>query len=623
MSDRRENIVPNPPRWKPNPNPTSINVPGLDTSAPVHDQIEQIEQLITIKLQNIDENFSKIHNVLASKLLPAVKRYAVGTEPVREAAKFWTSFYEQAAQIRIPTSDDHSTVNDFPSQQEISSNTSDHTIQDDSILDTESDASQEATVHLQEDPTITTTESSFHPNQDAFSSTPATARITHSHESTVASVESPSWSASLESPFVRLSNEVKNFSLTDEASSFAPSEVSDSMHLPDEPTPAPKSTASQHSSRKRKNTPLRENLLRHQLYSASDMSSIGATSESTSPLKPRSKSKTPIPKTLNPYLPPGTDSRKWDGVVDLRDPSTATPHRSRRPQAASSSKEATKPKHTSDDDDDDLDSLPPGMSPPVMMSPVRRQNHSLLAPTPSKNASARIKQDILRSVQRGRQYDVTHSIAESSLSTMPTPPSFSQYIDRGPPDITDSLTDPSFDSMMRRVGLEVPSSSAPGPSTIGGIVDDSATPVYDDLDSDDSMDDFNPTAHPSAAFLMATQGMRASDDDSFGSSNQSTDSLNDEEAHLEGAAPVHPFAGGIEDTGDDDSDSFEEYAPGDGAHTETLFGVAPGQRRAAGQQRGQPLRMLGQEILDDITATGTYVGGVEESPTPAAWGGNR
>lgn len=40
-----------------------------------------------MKIQNIDENFSKIHNALANKLLPAVKRYAVGTEPVREAAK--------------------------------------------------------------------------------------------------------------------------------------------------------------------------------------------------------------------------------------------------------------------------------------------------------------------------------------------------------------------------------------------------------------------------------------------------------------------------------------------------------------------------------------------------------
>ena len=38
-------------RWEPNPDPRNIQVHGLDTTAPVQDQIEQIEQLITIRLQ--------------------------------------------------------------------------------------------------------------------------------------------------------------------------------------------------------------------------------------------------------------------------------------------------------------------------------------------------------------------------------------------------------------------------------------------------------------------------------------------------------------------------------------------------------------------------------------------
>jgi DASH complex subunit ASK1 len=44
-------IPPNPPRWRPNPDPTTIDVPGLDVTASINDQIEQIEHLITIKLQ--------------------------------------------------------------------------------------------------------------------------------------------------------------------------------------------------------------------------------------------------------------------------------------------------------------------------------------------------------------------------------------------------------------------------------------------------------------------------------------------------------------------------------------------------------------------------------------------
>jgi hypothetical protein len=44
-------IPENPPRWKPSTDPTSINVAGLDTTASVNDQIDQIDQLITLKLQ--------------------------------------------------------------------------------------------------------------------------------------------------------------------------------------------------------------------------------------------------------------------------------------------------------------------------------------------------------------------------------------------------------------------------------------------------------------------------------------------------------------------------------------------------------------------------------------------
>jgi len=51
MPDHRKSIAPNPPRWKPATDPTTIDVPGLDTDASVLDQIEQLEQMITIKLQ--------------------------------------------------------------------------------------------------------------------------------------------------------------------------------------------------------------------------------------------------------------------------------------------------------------------------------------------------------------------------------------------------------------------------------------------------------------------------------------------------------------------------------------------------------------------------------------------
>ena len=51
MPSTLQPIEPKAERWEPTPDPNDIVVPGLDATASVNDQIEQIEQLITIKLQ--------------------------------------------------------------------------------------------------------------------------------------------------------------------------------------------------------------------------------------------------------------------------------------------------------------------------------------------------------------------------------------------------------------------------------------------------------------------------------------------------------------------------------------------------------------------------------------------
>ncbi|KAJ3538340.1 hypothetical protein NMY22_g5209 [Coprinellus aureogranulatus] len=218
--------------------------------------------------------------------------------------------------------------------------------------------------------------------------------------------------------------------------------------------------------------------------------------------------------------------------------------------------------------------------------------------------------------------------------------------------------------MMRRVGLEVPArsglNSTPGlrirakhRDSLGRaqpqhhLGDDSAddsfpaidlnqgnqlfTPGYDyqgqgDLDSDsDSLgDEINNTAHPSAAFLMASQG-RPGDDDSFGSSNNSSDSLDDDlDVGALGVVPIHPFGGGtVEDDGLDSDDSFDYQ--GSEVQEETVFGVPPAQRLRAAQaaQRQQDLRLHGEGLLEDTIGVQIVAGnmGVEESPSPAGWGG--
>ncbi|KAG6812630.1 hypothetical protein H0H92_001713 [Tricholoma furcatifolium] len=638
--DSRRPIAENPPRWQPNPDPSSIIVPGLDTSASVHDQIEQMEQLITLKLQNIDANFSKIHHLLANKVLPALKRYAVATEPVREAAKFWTSFYEQAAQIQIPTYDDYSTVNEESTRQSELSEMQD---QPQNPLPTLPDDNQSHSL----DPSMTSTNVSFMPGQGAFSSTPATERMTRMYNTSSATSGEPSWNVShvsLNSPLARKDNFAQDLSAIEDDSILGPSDDESSMPS-DEPTPIPIQSAK--GKARDTKEPLLRNVLRHNLYPI-DTSASFAT---TSPLKYRGKPKTPVPKKFNPFLSPDKDPSKWDGVVDLSDPSVMTPHRARKDERSHSRKGAAKP--FEETDDDSFDGLPAGMSPPVMMSPARppRSIAELgllkLTKTPTRDASARIARDLVRDIQYGSGYaggrSYMNSRVESTMSTLPTPPSLSRY---RRDDTSDSIViDSSLESMMRRVGLDVPSTvgSTPGlhhRSQVSQGASDPAdalspdssahdgelvTPIYQEdslgMDSDsDSMDEMNDTAHPSQAFLMASAGGVCRDPDDSFDSNHSSDSLNDAEGL---GAPIHPFAAAnvVEDGFDD---SFDDDMYDGEVQEETLFGVPPQQRMQrqwsnAGRHVDE-LRLFGGDLLEDTIGIGSQKalgGGVEESPTPA------
>ncbi|KAG7452021.1 uncharacterized protein BT62DRAFT_926237 [Guyanagaster necrorhizus] len=634
MSEKqRRPIPPNPPRWQPNPDPASIEVPGLDTTASVNDQIDQIEQLITIKLQTIDENFSKIHNVLANKILPAVKRYAVATEPVREAAQFWTSFYEQAAQIRIPTVDDYSTVNERTSEHESGSNSH-------ATTDSQAEASH-ATARPFET-SIASAESSFRPGQAAFSSTPARPATTFDTQESEAS-----WSASVESPLVRLDREFQNFS-RDEPS-VPPSRQEQSR---DKPPPSNKGKSREEPQ------PLLRNLLRQNMHSISEDSTI-THSPVASPMKPRGKIKTPVPKTLNPYLPSNTEPSQWNGVVDLRDPSITTPHRGKRFGYAHRARAG--PSASADDSDDDsFDGLPPGMSPPVLMSPARLPKSSrkmVLGRTPTGEAAARITKDLVQDIQAHRRADSRHLFhghsTESSMSTVPTPPSLSRY--RGGTDTSGSVTgESSLESMMHRADLGVaniattpglrlwPKNRTPGippPSPLRAYpqYDDNrgfATDTYGDVvvgqfvasmhhgdeEDDDSFaddDEVNNTAHPSAAFKLLMEGSGPMDD-SFASTDTSVDSLDREDIDVEGG-PIHPFAGinleGAFDETFDDSFNDDDEGP----EEETLFGVPPAQRmRRIIEADNNDLVLHGNQLFRDGDTGGLTeeLGQVAESPTP-------
>jgi hypothetical protein len=66
--------------------PPFFEIPGINPSSPLSTQMEQIDQLNTLLLQEIDANFAKFHQIVTARILPEIKRFAIAGEPTREAA---------------------------------------------------------------------------------------------------------------------------------------------------------------------------------------------------------------------------------------------------------------------------------------------------------------------------------------------------------------------------------------------------------------------------------------------------------------------------------------------------------------------------------------------------------
>jgi DASH complex subunit ASK1 len=66
--------------------PPFFLIPGIDPSSPISAQTEQIDQLNTLLLQEIDANFARIHQIITTRILPEIKRFAIASEPTRGAA---------------------------------------------------------------------------------------------------------------------------------------------------------------------------------------------------------------------------------------------------------------------------------------------------------------------------------------------------------------------------------------------------------------------------------------------------------------------------------------------------------------------------------------------------------
>ncbi|KAL4888768.1 DASH complex subunit Ask1-domain-containing protein [Aspergillus ambiguus] len=73
------------------------------------EELEKLEQSITLTLQEIDHNFSQAHRIVTSSILPLVEQYAEHSRDVWDGAKFWKQFFEASANVSLSGYEEHPT----------------------------------------------------------------------------------------------------------------------------------------------------------------------------------------------------------------------------------------------------------------------------------------------------------------------------------------------------------------------------------------------------------------------------------------------------------------------------------------------------------------------------------
>ncbi|KAL7917723.1 DASH complex subunit Ask1 domain-containing protein [Trichoderma austrokoningii] len=103
------------------------------------EELEKLEQSITLTLQEIDHNFSKAHRIVTTGILPVVERYGEHSRAVWEASKFWKQFFESSANVSLSGYEDQAHDN----EQDVSAAES-SAMRDDFTIDVTADQDEEA-----------------------------------------------------------------------------------------------------------------------------------------------------------------------------------------------------------------------------------------------------------------------------------------------------------------------------------------------------------------------------------------------------------------------------------------------------------------------------------------------
>ncbi|KXJ92354.1 Spc98 family-domain-containing protein [Microdochium bolleyi] len=77
------------------------NTSSSQSNLTLTQELERLEQSITLTLQEIDHNFSKAHRIVTTSILPLVEQYGENSKAVWEASKFWKQFFEASANVSL------------------------------------------------------------------------------------------------------------------------------------------------------------------------------------------------------------------------------------------------------------------------------------------------------------------------------------------------------------------------------------------------------------------------------------------------------------------------------------------------------------------------------------------
>ncbi|KAL9087460.1 MAG: hypothetical protein Q9159_003597 [Coniocarpon cinnabarinum] len=84
--------------------------PASNRQLSLTEELERLDQSITLTLQEIDANFSKAHRIVTSSIIPTVAAYGRHSDAVWQGSKFWKEFFEASANISLTGYEEHDGV---------------------------------------------------------------------------------------------------------------------------------------------------------------------------------------------------------------------------------------------------------------------------------------------------------------------------------------------------------------------------------------------------------------------------------------------------------------------------------------------------------------------------------